>query len=471
MGEEQGVQRETLRYSSVMLSPGLAPVNDLWRRQRRIYMSVARGAEVPAEGLFSALLGESDPEIAKAIDGELNRQRHEIELIASENIVSRAVLEAQGSVLTNKYAEGLPGKRYYGGCQFVDVAEQIAIDRAKKLFGCAFANVQPHSGASANAEVFMALMQPGDTFMGLNLAAGGHLTHGSPVNLSGRWFKPVPYGVRRDDHLIDMAEVERLAMEHRPKVIITGGSAYPRIIDFRAFREIADKVGAYLMVDMAHFAGLVAGGVHPSPLPHAHVVTTTTHKTLRGPRGGAILSNDEELAKKLNSAVFPGMQGGPLMHVIAAKAVAFGEALRPSFRIYAKNVIENAKALAETLKSCGLDIVSGGTDTHLMLVDLRKKGLTGKVAEAALERARITCNKNGIPFDPEKPTVTSGIRLGTPAGTTRGFGIGEFRQVGEMIAEVLDALSRSKADAAPAAEASVRDKVKRLTDRFPIYQD
>ncbi len=434
-------------------------------------MSVARGAELAAEALFSSSLDESDPEIAKAIDGELNRQRHEIELIASENIVSRAVLEAQGSVLTNKYAEGLPGKRYYGGCQFVDVAEQLAIGRAKKLFGCSFANVQPHSGASANAEVFMALMQPGDTFMGLNLAAGGHLTHGSPVNLSGRWFKPVPYGVRRDDHLIDMDEVERLALEHRPKVIITGGSAYPRIIDFRAFREIADKVGAYLMVDMAHFAGLVAGGVHPSPLPHAHVVTTTTHKTLRGPRGGAILSNDDELAKKLNSAVFPGMQGGPLMHVIAAKAVAFGEALRPSFRIYAKDVIENAKALAETLKSSGLDIVSGGTDTHLLLVDLRKKGLTGKVAEAALERARITCNKNGIPFDPEKPTVTSGIRLGTPAGTTRGFGIGEFRQIGEMIAEVLEALSRNKSDTAPDAEASARDKVKRLADRFPIYQN
>jgi glycine hydroxymethyltransferase len=434
-------------------------------------MSIARDAELQAEGFFSALLGESDPEIAKAIDGELNRQRHEIELIASENIVSRAVLEAQGSVLTNKYAEGLPGKRYYGGCQFVDIAEQIAIDRAKKLFGCSFANVQPHSGASANAEVFMALMQPGDTFMGLNLAAGGHLTHGSPVNLSGRWFNPVPYGVRRDDHLIDLDEVERLAVRHKPKVIITGGSAYPRIIDFRRFREIADSVGAYLVVDMAHFAGLVAGGVHPSPLPYAHVVTTTTHKTLRGPRGGTILSNDEELAKKLNSAVFPGMQGGPLMHVIAAKAVAFGEALRPSFRIYAKNVIENAKALAETLKSSGLDIVSGGTDTHLMLVDLRTKGLTGKVAEAALERARITCNKNGIPFDPQKPTVTSGIRLGTPAGTTRGFGIGEFRQIGEMIAEVLEALSRNKADAAPAAEASVRDQVKRLADRFPIYQN
>ncbi len=433
-------------------------------------MSVRHDAAVSSEGFFSAVLGESDPEVAEAIRLELHRQRDEVELIASENIVSRAVLEAQGSVLTNKYAEGLPGKRYYGGCQFVDIAEQLAIDRAKKLFGCSFANVQPHSGASANAEVFMALMQPGDTFMGLNLAAGGHLTHGSPVNLSGRWFKPVPYGVRRDDHLIDMDEVERLAKEHRPKVIITGGSAYPRIIDFRRFREIADAVGAYLMVDMAHFAGLVAGGVHPSPFPHAQVVTTTTHKTLRGPRGGTILANDDELAKKLNSAVFPGMQGGPLMHVIAAKAVAFGEALRPSFKSYAKNVVENAKALAETLKTCGLDIVSGGTDTHLMLVDLRKKRVTGKVAEAALERARITCNKNGIPFDPEKPFVTSGIRLGTPAGTTRGFGIAEFRQVGAMIAEVLDALSQKGAEADAAAEARVREKVKRLVGRFPIYE-
>jgi glycine hydroxymethyltransferase len=330
--------------------------------------------------------------------------------------------------------------------------------------------VQPHSGASANAEVFMALMQPGDTFMGLNLAAGGHLTHGSPVNLSGRWFKVVPYGVRRDDHLIDMDEVERLAKEHRPKVIIAGGSAYPRIIDFRRFREIADEVGAYLMVDMAHFAGLVAGGAHPSPLPHAHVVTTTTHKTLRGPRGGAILTNDEELAKKLNSAVFPGMQGGPLMHVIAAKAVAFGEALRPSFRLYAKNVVENAKALAETLKVHGLDIVSGGTDTHLMLVDLRKKRLTGKVAEAALGRAHITCNKNGIPFDPEKPMVTSGVRLGTPAGTTRGFGIAEFRQIGEMITELLDALAQSGADQDAQAEERVREKARRLVNRFPIYE-
>jgi len=422
------------------------------------------------EDFFSATLSESDPEIAEAIKLELGRQREDIELIASENIVSRAVLEAQGSVLTNKYAEGLPGKRYYGGCQFVDIAERLAIERACRLFGCSFANVQPHSGASANAEVFMALMQPGDTFMGLNLAAGGHLTHGSPVNLSGRWFKVVPYSVRRDDHLIDMDEVETLAKQHRPKVIIAGGSAYPRIIDFRRFREIADEVGAHLVVDMAHFAGLVAGGVHPSPLPHAHVVTTTTHKTLRGPRGGAILSNDEELAKKLNAAVFPGMQGGPLMHVIAAKAVAFGEALRPSFRLYAKNVVENARALAETLKACGLDIVSGGTDTHLMLVDLRKKRLTGKVAEAALGRARITCNKNGIPFDPQKPTVTSGVRLGTPAGTTRGFGIAEFRQIGDMIAEVLDALAKSGAEQDEQAEQRVAEKVKRLVSRFPIYE-
>ncbi len=433
-------------------------------------MSAPHKANITDEGFFSAALAEADPELAEAVRLELGRQRDEIELIASENIVSRAVLEAQGSVLTNKYAEGLPGKRYYGGCQFVDIAERLAIERATRLFGCSFANVQPHSGASANAEVFMALMQPGDTFMGLNLAAGGHLTHGSPVNLSGRWFKVLPYGVRRDDHQIDIAEVEKLAKEHRPKVIIAGGSAYPRIIDFRRFREIADEVGAYLMVDMAHFAGLVAGGAHPSPLPHAHVVTTTTHKTLRGPRGGAILTNDEELAKKINSAVFPGMQGGPLMHVIAAKAVAFGEALRPSFRLYAKNVVENAKALAEILKTRGLDIVSGGTDTHLMLVDLRKKHLTGKVAEAALERAHITCNKNGIPFDPEKPTITSGVRLGTPAGTTRGFGIAEFRQIGDLIAEVLDALAHRNVDEDAQAEASVREKVKRLVGRFPIYE-
>ncbi len=422
------------------------------------------------EGLFSATLAQSDPEMAEAIRLELGRQRDEIELIASENIVSRAVLEAQGSVLTNKYAEGLPGRRYYGGCQFVDIAETLAIERVKKLFNCGFANVQPHSGASANVAAFMALMSPGDTFLGLNLAAGGHLTHGSPVNMSGKWFKPVPYGVRRDDHRIDMDEVDRLAREYRPKVIITGGSAYPRIIDFRRFREIADSVGAYLMVDMAHFAGLVAGGVHPSPFPHAHVVTSTTHKTLRGPRGGFLLTNDEELAKKINSAVFPGLQGGPLMHVIAAKAVAFGEALRPSFKLYAKNIVENAKCLAETLKSRGLDIVSGGTDTHLMLVDLRPKRLTGKVAEAALGRAHITCNKNGIPFDPEKPAVTSGVRLGTPAGTTRGFGIAEFRQVGELIAEVLDVLSQKQVEADAAVEAAVRGKVKQLIARFPIYQ-
>jgi glycine hydroxymethyltransferase len=422
------------------------------------------------ESLFAAHLAEVDPEINHVINQELGRQRDEIELIASENIVSRAVLEAQGSVLTNKYAEGLPGKRYYGGCQYVDVVETLAIQRVTKLFGCGFANVQPHSGASANAEVFFALLQPGDTFMGLNLAAGGHLSHGMAINMSGKWFKPVPYNVRREDQRIDMDEVLKLAKEHRPKLIIAGGSAYPRIIDFKRFREICDEVGALLMVDMAHFAGLVAAGVHPSPFPHAHVVTTTTHKTLRGPRGGVILSDDEAIAKKINSAVFPGMQGGPLMHVIAAKAVAFGEALRPSFKSYAKNVVENAKALAETLKSHGLDIVSGGTDTHLMLVDLRPKRLTGKVAELALGRAHITCNKNGIPFDPEKPTITSGIRLGTPACTTRGFGVKEFQQVGEMIVEVLDVLSQKNVEEDSLIEAAVRDKVKALISRFPIYQ-
>ena len=434
-------------------------------------MSARDAAAVSADTdtFFKAPLAEADPEIGEAIRLELGRQRDDIELIASENIVSRAVLEAQGSVLTNKYAEGYPGRRYYGGCQFVDIAEQLAIERSTRLFGCAFANVQPHSGAQANQAAFMAMMQPGDTFMGLNLAAGGHLTHGSPVNLSGKWFHVVPYGVRRQDQRIDFEEVERLAHQHKPKVIVTGGSAYPRIIDFRRFREIADKVGALLMVDMAHFAGLVAGGAHPSPFPHAHVVTSTTHKTLRGPRGGFVLSNDEELARKINSAVFPGSQGGPLMHVIAAKAVAFGEALRPSFRSYAKAVVENAKALAEILKSRGFDIVSGGTDTHLMLVDLRPKRLTGKVAEAALGRARITCNKNGIPFDPEKPTITSGIRIGTPAGTTRGFGVAEFRQIGEMIAEMLDALSRKGTDEDAAVEAAAREKVKRLVARFPIY--
>ena len=426
-------------------------------------------SESAADPFFTAPLAETDPQIADAVQRELGRQRDEIELIASENIVSRAVLEAQGSVLTNKYAEGLPGRRYYGGCQFVDVVENLAIERVTKLFGCAFANVQPHSGASANAAAFMALMQPGDTFMALNLAAGGHLSHGLPANMSGKWFKVVPYNVRRDDHKIDMDEAARLAREHRPKVIVAGGSAYPRFIDFKRFREIADEVGACLMVDMAHFAGLVAGGVHPSPFPHAHVVTTTTHKTLRGPRGGVILTDREDLAKKINAAVFPGLQGGPLMHVIAAKAVAFGEALHPSFREYARSVVENAKVLAETLKARGCDIVSGGTDTHLMLVDLRPKRLTGKTAETALGRAHITCNKNGIPFDPEKPTVTSGIRLGSPACTTRGFGVAEFRQVGALIAEVLDVLSQNGAEADNLVEAAVRGKVKSLLARFPIY--
>jgi glycine hydroxymethyltransferase len=419
--------------------------------------------------LFSASLAETDPDIAQAVQRELGRQRDEIELIASENIVSKAVLEAQGSVLTNKYAEGLPGRRYYGGCQYVDVVENIAIQRVTRLFGCKFANVQPHSGASANLAAFMALMSPGDTFMGLGLRSGGHLTHGSPVNFSGRWFTPVAYDVRRDDHRVDMDQVAKLAREHRPKVIIAGGSAYPRVLDFRAFRAIADGVGAKLLVDMAHFAGLVAGGAHPSPFPHAHVVTSTTHKTLRGPRAGFILTDDDTLAKKINAAVFPGLQGGPLMHVIAAKAVAFGEALRTDFKIYARNVVANAKALAETLKSSGFDLVSGGTDTHLLLVDLRSKGLTGQIAEAALGRAHITCNKNGVPFDPEKPTVTSGIRVGTPAGTTRGFGIGEFQQIGTWIAELLDVLAHKQSEADATAEATVRHNVQALVQRFPIY--
>jgi glycine hydroxymethyltransferase len=433
-------------------------------------MSATEARAAKEDTFFSATLAQADPEIADVIVKELGRQRDEIELIASENIVSRAVLEAQGSVLTNKYAEGYPGRRYYGGCQFVDIAETLAIERLNRLFGSTFANVQPHSGAQANAAAFMAMMDPGDTFLGLNLAAGGHLTHGMKINMSGKWFNAVPYNVGREDHRIDMDEVAKLAREHKPKVIVAGGSAYPRVIDFRRFREIADEVGAKLMVDMAHFAGLVAGGAHPSPVPHAHVVTSTTHKTLRGPRGGFILTNDEELAKKINSAVFPGIQGGPLMHVIAAKAVAFGEALRPSFKVYAKNVAENAKALAEVLKSKGLDIVSGGTDTHLMLVDLRPKRLTGKVAEIALGRAHITCNKNGIPFDPEKPTITSGLRLGTPAGTTRGFGVAEFRQIGDMIVEVLDVLSQKGVAEDSLVEATVRDKVKTLVTRFPIYQ-
>ncbi len=437
-------------------------------------MSVTNPSDITSanRAFFETGVGESDPELSEAIHNELGRQRDEIELIASENIVSRAVLEAQGSVLTNKYAEGYPGRRYYGGCQFVDVAENLAIDRARKLFGCDFANVQPHSGSQANQAVFMALAKPGDTVLGLSLAAGGHLTHGSPVNQSGKWFNAVHYTVDRDTHQIDMDEVERLAVEHKPVIIIAGGSAYPRIIDFARFREIADSVGAHLMVDMAHFAGLVAAGVHPSPFPHAHVVTTTTHKTLRGPRGGMVLTNDEAIAKKINSAVFPGLQGGPLMHVIAAKAVAFGEALRPEFKAYAQQVVDNAKALADTLKGSGLDIVSGGTDTHLMLVDLRPKSLTGKVAEESLGRAHITCNKNGIPFDPEKPMITSGIRLGSPAGTTRGFGVSEFQEIGAMIVEVLDGLRKANAeDGNASVEAAVRARAVDLCRRFPIYAD
>jgi len=422
-----------------------------------------------SNSFFSAALADADPEIARSIELELGRQRDEIELIASENIVSRAVLEAQGSVMTNKYAEGYPGRRYYGGCQFVDVAETLAIERACRLFDCRFANVQPNSGSQANQAVFMALMKPGDTFMGLDLACGGHLTHGAPVNMSGKWFNVVSYKVREDDHLIDMEEVERLAREHRPKVIVAGGSAYSRHWDFARFRAIADEVGAFFMVDVAHFAGLVAGGAHPSPFPHAHVVTTTTHKTLRGPRGGMILTNDEDLAKKFNSAIFPGLQGGPLMHVIAAKAVAFGEALRPEFKLYAHAVVENARALADTVISGGYAIVAGGTDNHLMLVDLRPKGLTGKAAEAALGRAHITCNKNGVPFDPQKPMITSGIRLGTPACTTRGFGIAEFRRVGELVVETLDGLAANGEEGNAAVEASVKERVHELTRRFPVY--
>jgi glycine hydroxymethyltransferase len=426
---------------------------------------------VPEESsFFTRGLAESDPEVAGAIALELGRQREKIELIASENIVSKAVLEAQGSVLTNKYAEGYPGKRYYGGCEYVDVIETLAIERAKKLFNCGFANVQPNSGSQMNQAVFLALLNPGDSFMGLDLAAGGHLTHGSPVNMSGKWFKPIPYGVRREDALLDMDEIAKSAREHKPKLIIAGGTAYSRIWDFKRFREIADEVGAYLMVDMAHFAGLVAGGAHPSPIPHAHVVTSTTHKSLRGPRGGLILTNDEALAKKMNSAIFPGLQGGPLMHVIAAKAVAFQEALQPGFKIYAKKVVENARALAETLREQGLDIVSGGTDNHLMLVDLRPKKATGKAAEKSLDRAFINTNKNAIPYDPEKPFVTSGIRLGTPAGTTRGFGPAEFREIGKLIVEVVDGLAnKNHQDGDPEVEASVRMRVGELCRRFPIY--
>ncbi|RMB08889.1 serine hydroxymethyltransferase [Eilatimonas milleporae] len=423
------------------------------------------------ETFFSQSLSDKDPALYASIAGELDRQRNQIELIASENIVSRAVLEAQGSVLTNKYAEGYPGRRYYQGCAHVDVAEQLAIDRAKALFDCAYANVQPHSGAQANGAVMLALTKPGDTILGMSLDAGGHLTHGAPPAQSGKWFHAVQYGVRRDDALIDFDEVAALAAQHKPSLIIAGGSAYPRVIDFRRFREIADNVGAYLLVDMAHFAGLVAGGVHPSPLPHAHVVTTTTHKTLRGPRGGMILSNDTDIGKKLNSAVFPGLQGGPLMHVIAAKAVAFGEALQEDFAGYAARVVENARALADRLKGQGFDIVSGGTDTHVVLVDLRPKGLTGKAADEALERAHITCNKNGVPFDPEKPFVTSGIRLGTPAGTTRGFGVTEFELIADLITEVLDGLKENGSENNDLVEDGVRKRVAALCTDFPIYPD
>jgi glycine hydroxymethyltransferase len=418
---------------------------------------------------FSAPLAETDPQIAAAIAAELERQQDGIELIASENIVSAAVLEAQGSVLTNKYAEGYPGRRYYGGCVHVDVAEQLAIDRAKQLFGCGFANVQPHSGAQANQTAFFALLQPGDTILGMSLAAGGHLTHGAAPNQSGKWFHAVQYGVRREDGLLDYEELERLAQAERPKLIIAGGSAYPRIIDFARIRRVADAVGAYFMVDMAHFAGLVAAGLYPSPLPHAHITTTTTHKTLRGPRGGLVLTNDAELAKKINSAVFPGLQGGPLMHVIAAKAVAFGEALRPEFRAYQEAVLENATVLADTLTELGLAIVTGGTDSHLLLVDLRPKRVTGKAVEASLERAGITANKNAIPFDPEKPMVTSGIRLGSPAATTRGFGTAEFRAVGQMIDEVVEGLARSNDGTNEAVERAVHQRVRALCARFPIY--
>jgi len=422
------------------------------------------------ENFFNQSLADRDPELLASITDELRREQNQIELIASENIVSRAVMQAQGSVMTNKYAEGYPGRRYYGGCEYVDVAESLAIERAKKLFGCEFANVQPHSGAQANGAVMLALLQPGDRIMGMSLAAGGHLTHGAPPAQSGKWFDAVQYGVRREDALIDFDEVEKLAREHKPKLIIAGGSAYPRVIDFKRFRDIADEAGALFMVDMAHFAGLVATGAHPSPIGIADVVTTTTHKTLRGPRGGMVLTNDEAIAKKINSAVFPGLQGGPLMHVIAAKAVAFGEALRPEYKDYIANVAANAKVLAETLAERGMDIVSGGTDTHLMLVDLRPKGLTGRDAEQSLDRSRLTCNKNGIPFDPEKPMVTSGVRLGSPAATTRGFGAEEFRATGNLIGDVLDGLAAHREDNS-AAERAAAEKVMELCRKFPIYRD
>jgi glycine hydroxymethyltransferase len=428
-----------------------------------------KGQSSPTERFFKAHVEETDPEVASAIAKEFGRQQDEIELIASENIVSRAVLDAAGSVLTNKYAEGYPAKRYYGGCQYVDIVEELAIERAKKLFNCGFANVQPNSGSQANQGVFNALLQPGDTIMGLSLAAGGHLTHGAPVNQSGKWFKAVHYGVHPETHLIDFDEVRKLAHEHKPKLIITGGSAYPRKIDFAQFRAIADEVGAYLLVDMAHFAGLVGAGLYPSPFPHAHVVTSTTHKTLRGPRGGIILTNDEALAKKFNSSIFPGIQGGPLMHVIAGKAVAFGECLQPEFKTYIQNVIDNAKAMGEVLVNAGFALVSGGTDSHLILVDLRPKNLTGNISEKALGRAHITCNKNGVPFDPAKPMVTSGIRLGSPAGTTRGFGVAEFRDVGRMIAEVLEGLAKNGEEGNGAVEEKIKNEATALCRRFPLY--
>jgi len=423
-----------------------------------------------ATSFFSKSLAIKDPEIFESIFKELKRQQQQIELIASENIVSRAVLEAQGSIMTNKYAEGYVGRRYYGGCEFIDVAETLAIERVKKLFKCNFANVQPNSGSQANQGAYQALISPGDTILGMSLAAGGHLTHGAPPNQSGKWFNAVQYGVRQADALIDFDEVLSLAREHHPKLIIAGGSAYPRKIDFAKFREIADEVGAFLLVDMAHFAGLVAGDIYQSPFPHAHIVTSTTHKTLRGPRGGLILTNDEEISKKVNSAIFPGIQGGPLMHVIAAKAVAFAEALQPNFKIYVQNIVENAHVLADKLAERGSDIVSGGTDTHLILVDLRPKGLTGKAAEKSLESAGITCNKNGIPFDPEKPAITSGVRLGTPVGTTRGFGTLEFKQVGDLISNVLDGLAVNPGDN-KRVEQEVRQEVGNICARFPIYKD
>ena len=424
---------------------------------------------VRSAGFFTAHLAEADPEVHAAIQNELKRQRNTIELIASENITSLAVLEATGSVFTNKYAEGYPGKRYYGGCEYADVVETLAIERAKELFGCAFANVQPNSGSQMNQAVFLALLNPGDTFMGLDLNSGGHLTHGSPVNMSGKWFNPVAYGVRAEDELIDMDAVAALAREHQPKLIICGGTAYSRHWDFQRFREIADEVGAYLLADISHFSGLVAGGAHPSPFPHAHVVTSTTHKSLRGPRSGIILTNDEALAKKFNSAVFPGLQGGPLVHVIAAKAVAFGDALKPEFKAYAAQIVANAKALASSLTDEGLRIVSGGTDNHLMLVDLSAKNVTGKAAEKGLDRAFLTCNKNGIPYDTRSPFVTSGIRLGTPAGTTRGFREDEFRQIGALIAQVVEGLSRNGDEGDGQIEARVRAQAEELCGRFPIY--